>query len=649
MNDEYQQVLAESENRNRIYREQDRSAERPYFFREFTSSDPKYNAPIPTAKLPLKQHQKVLLKQCIRLENVGIDITDDEELNGVYKHVKSNMGVIADKTGSGKSYTVLAMLLANDIPLIKYSTTFVYAQGHMAFKVKRDNLLQLLNVNVIVMPHSLVKQWLGYIQSFSDSFVTYVINSHRSLHGLDAALGDQQDTAQQDDNDVGINRKPNLILVTANFYRHLHVYLTNKSYKVKRVIFDEADTACTPSAKRIPAYFYWFVTASFRNILNPHPSWHLNDRDWSQSYLISAGVFNNAFVKNIFATLLRTMHTLDRRCIDKIVLRNEDAFVDASFALEDAANHIIICRSPIEVTVLEGVLNRNMLAALNAGDTRGALAMLHPSNIASDDSNIIELVRKDMEIQLNNVIVRQSLENNMIFQNENLRRNRLRKIDDDRKSLEHRMQLIASRIKSADACPICFGELDTKTVTKCCQNAFCLKCISRWLNEQNTCPVCKAPLTTNMLMIRTEDAQKIKIKTKSDTSEIRSKAEVLRDLFVNTFIPSKKFKVMVCTEYDNSFDSISKTLTDLGLTFGTLKGNCILKTVREYTTGDLNIVMVNARAYGSGLNLQNTTDIVMMHKMADQTEQQVIGRAQRPGRAGRLNVWKLLHHNECDV
>ena len=50
--------------------------------------------------------------------------------------------------------------------------------------------------------------------------------------------------------------------------------------------------------------------------------------------------------------------------------------------------------------------------------------------------------------------------------------------------------------------------------------------------------------------------------------------------------------------------------------------------------------------YGSGLNLENSTDLIIMHKMKPEYEEQVIGRAQRPGRKGVLNVWKILYENE---
>ena len=49
---------------------------------------------------------------------------------------------------------------------------------------------------------------------------------------------------------------------------------------------------------------------------------------------------------------------------------------------------------------------------------------------------------------------------------------------------------------------------------------------------------------------------------------------------------------------------------------------------------------------GCGMNFENTTDIILMHKIKPEMEKQVIGRAQRPGRKSVLHIHRLLHQNE---
>ena len=80
-----------------------------------------------------------------------------------------------------------------------------------------------------------------------------------------------------------------------------------------------------------------------------------------------------------------------------------------------------------------------------------------------------------------------------------------------------------------------------------------------------------------------------------------------------------------------------------------LTTNTINKKVSEYKkTGDgaIDCLLLNAEYCASGLNLENTTDIVITHKMSSEKTTQIIGRGQRPGRTSVLNVWKLCYENE---
>jgi SNF2 family DNA or RNA helicase len=85
----------------------------------------------------------------------------------------------------------------------------------------------------------------------------------------------------------------------------------------------------------------------------------------------------------------------------------------------------------------------------------------------------------------------------------------------------------------------------------------------------------------------------------------------------------------------------------LRVTYGALKGNVAHSNVVAYRTDpNFTALLINPKAYGSGLNLENTTDVVIYHKLNEQMNRQVIGRAQRPGRTSRLRIWYLFNENE---
>ena len=120
---------------------------------------PKVISP-PEFKIKLKEHQKTIIARCIELENNGLDPKADPYLEERYRSIKTNIGVIADKVGSGKTYSILGLIYHNKTPLIKFNQTMMYGYNNINVELKdRDQLQVKLGLTLIVVPHSIVKQW----------------------------------------------------------------------------------------------------------------------------------------------------------------------------------------------------------------------------------------------------------------------------------------------------------------------------------------------------------------------------------------------------------------------------------------------------------------------------------------------------------
>jgi hypothetical protein len=72
----------------------------------------------------------------------------------------------------------------------------------------------------------------------------------------------------------------------------------------------------------------------------------------------------------------------------------------------------------------------------------------------------------------------------------------------------------------------------------------------------------------------------------------------------------------------------------------------IEKTLNEYKENDIQVLLLNSMIEGAGMNLENTTHLLFMHKTEEKFIEQVIGRAQRFGRKTSLNVIMLFNENE---
>jgi SNF2 family DNA or RNA helicase len=227
---------------------------------------------------------------------------------------------------------------------------------------------------------------------------------------------------------------------------------------------------------------------------------------------------------------------------------------------------------------------------------------------------------------------------------------------------------IRERIEHSVACSVCLEDFTPgareKTVVPCCSNAFCFPCITRWITQAHACPLCKARLGA-------DDLRRVDVAVASapgsgalepESPRARmpaSKLEALEEILQQQGVaaepeasaePRPPRKVLIFSAYENTFVQVQALLTRLGMHHRMLRGNgtCIESILRDYRTGSLNVLLVNTRHYGSGLNLENTTDVVMFHKFDDELEKQVIGRAQRCGRTVPVTLWYLLHENEVE-
>jgi SNF2 family DNA or RNA helicase len=587
------------------------------------------------SNIQLKKHQIALIHKCMNLENNSIPMDGGESLEslesvgkgGVFsKEMKTRIGIIGDKVGSGKSFSILGLFLTNLKPLIRIKGITNHGMGHIMFDCNEREYDEYLDMNVIVCSFGLINQWTEYVTGFSKEFKLGVVNNRASL------LKFQK------------NYKTfNIVLVSASFYRYFQEFLTDQSIHVTRCVFDEVDSVSIPCAKEIPTYFNWFVSASYKNILYPYTKWAHSDIDHSP-YLLYSGITNNSFVKSIFGSLLRNIANRDIVNIQKIVMKCKDSFVDESFLLPDPVKFLIICEN-LHVTLLDGITSDNIIRSLNAGDVNTAISFIDKQKVGTQEQ-ITMIVKESLRISATNAMIMLESTRNMIFSSDKQKQNKIDNLQAEFDAVNLKSKLLEERITCSNVCSICFCEFDNKSITDCCKNAFCLKCICKWISQKPNCPLCKEHLTPEKLYV---------IGTAHDEISVSSTENRLYDKFISLvhliekIFQKENSKVVIFSEYEQTFSKIEDTFKKMNIKVGFLKGNNIHNVIRNFKYGDTNILLVNSSAYGSGINLENTTDIVLFHNFDTQIEEQVIGRAQRPGRTNQLNIHYLLYKNEIRI
>ena len=185
------------------------------------------------------------------------------------------------------------------------------------------------------------------------------------------------------------------------------------------------------------------------------------------------------------------------------------------------------------------------------------------------------------------------------------------------------------------------------------KNAFCETCIALWGKTHKTCPYCRA---TNLKVFcvnkHVPEPEPIPVPEPVPepiiihTSQNKTKLEHIENLFDESKLGSS---IIIFSDHSSIFKEISKMLIQKNIRYVELDGgnmDVIEKDLQLFKSGEARVLMTNSSFYGCGMNLENATDVVFLHKTANTMYEQVIGRAQRPVRTCRLNVTELLHENE---
>ena len=126
-----------------------------------------------------------------------------------------------------------------------------------------------------------------------------------------------------------------------------------------------------------------------------------------------------------------------------------------------------------------------------------------------------------------------------------------------------------------------------------------------------------------------------------------TKIENLEHLLRTQIEPTKR--ILIFSEFEGNVSQLGDAFKKGGRTdLYPLKGSIghITNLIEQYNRGDIKSLFLNATYCGSGLNLEKTDVVIIMHKMTQDNMNQVVGRAQRLGRTGRLDIYCLYAENE---
>ena len=142
-------------------------------------------------------------------------------------------------------------------------------------------------------------------------------------------------------------------------------------------------------------------------------------------------------------------------------------------------------------------------------------------------------------------------------------------------------------------------------------------------------------------------SQKIDIENMMDNLIPSNKFEKIKEILVEKY--NEKNKILIFSDYSTGINRIINWLEHNNFTYTNFEGGNhvdITNSLEKFKNSDVPILIVNSFMYACGMNLEFTTDLLILHWLDPLVESQVIGRAQRYGRKEKLNIYKFLNSNE---
>jgi SNF2 family DNA or RNA helicase len=498
--------------------------------------------------------------------------------------IETKVGIYADITGYGKTLTLVALILRNkmkwnvDEPYIVSNIVDLYGNGDI---VKKSRLhFKKIDTTLIVANTSILHQWSIEL---SGTLSYTILNNRKHVASVE----------------------PSLFCVLLCTPRLLSVLLSRFPFLVwKRFIYDDPLYGKNQHGRHIIAGFSWFITA------NPH-------------HLLYQNHNYNSFIQNIFS------NRMDYQVFQHVIVKNNDDFVKQSYSLPELIRHYHKCFEPF-LCIVRSTLSEHILKLIHAGEIEQATRLIG----GSVGSDIFVLLQHEKKNQIDSL--EQKIKKNVQSGHES----RLHKLKLQKQELENEIDDLQKRHEHFvmnTSCQICLSPYEKAIVLSCCQTTYCGVCIYKWLRSKPTCPHCRSIVTPCMMMFHVlDESSDSETQYKEKTTKIQMILKLLNDSPHGQFI--------LFSNIDETFPSIRFALEQEDISFveiyGTMESR--RKKIDGFKKGHVKVLFMNNLQNSAGLDLPEASDVIFYHRVSEDSERQIIGRANRIGRTGALHVHYLV-------
>jgi hypothetical protein len=589
-------------------------------------------------QVPLRIHQLAMLEAMRTKEEAlqkGFRINEREV-------VYSDYVILGDRVGVGKTLMTLGHIGQMAGHNIDQPARMLHEHSNKHFfsLVSQENQEQIFD-NLIIVPHTLFRQWQDAIQS-QTLLKAFYCKSQRDL--------DRDDLLER----LRINHLTLISNTLLPWFIHHITLRLGYAPRWQRVFYDEADSMkISSNCDRPDANMTWFISATFHNLLFSNEiyqsyvtrqlpdvvveSYHPLIQEMLRTQIAAHPmiVYYKMLSHPFFSKHLQSNHPQKGH----LVLSCDNDFLNTSVQLPPLHRRTVMCQASAQHALISHAVPQEVAIMLHAGDTEGALQALGVSS--HTPLTLVEAVTGYKQRELDRLKRLLDFKKEEEYATPQAKEHAIQTLETRISKLEEQILQIQERITEAskDNCSICYESNNNPLLTPCCSKKFCASCILEWMTRVPACPLCRHKFHPSELVnLSTSNVAR----TNSRLDKPKKLEALLKVIEEN---PEGRF--LIFSRFDNPFFDIERSIQEK-YTFGYLQGNkdVIAKTLEKFEDGRLKILFLNSRNAAAGMNIPSATHLLLLHKMGNEEEKQILGRAYRLGRTQPLEMIYFLHEME---
>lgn len=215
--------------------------------------------------------------------------------------------------------------------------------------------------------------------------------------------------------------------------------------------------------------------------------------------------------------------------------------------------------------------------------------------------------------------------------------------EETKKGLQDILQV---HIESQEECAICLEDLHNPTITTC-GHFFGFECISKVIETQHKCPMCRAPLEDESCLVQpANDCGDESPDDEMDLNASSSKLESMMTILSAT--KAKKDKTVIFSQWTRFLDLVQARLEKEGYKFCRIDGTMPARRRDESlhaleNDADTTIMLASLGVCAVGLNLTSANQIILSDSWwAPAIEDQAVDRVHRLGQTKDCRVFRLV-------